>query len=111
LTDEGHLRQAMEKRFEVLDAVRRVKGGENRSATISMGVARGAASLQEAEQWARAALDMALGRGGDQVAVKQKGGAYSFFGGLSKGVEKRDKVRTRVIAATLADHARNSDCV
>ena len=75
LTDEGHLRQAMEKRFEVLDAVRRVKGGDNRSATISMGVARGAASLQEAERWSRAALDMALGRGGDQVAVKQKGGA------------------------------------
>ena len=111
LTDEGHLRTAMENRFEVLDAVRRVKGGENRSATISMGVARGAASLQEAERWSRAALDMALGRGGDQVAVKQKGGAYSFFGGLSKGVEKRDKVRTRVIAATLADHARASDCI
>ena len=111
LTDEGHIRVAMEKRFEVLDAVRRIKGSGNRSATISMGVARGASTLQEAESWARAALDMALGRGGDQVAVKQKGGAYSFFGGLSKGVEKRDKVRTRVIAATLADHAKGSDCV
>ena len=111
LTDEGHIRAAMEKRFEVLDAVRRIKTGENRSATVSIGVARGAASLQEAEQWARVALDMALGRGGDQVAVKQKGGAYSFFGGLSKGVEKRDKVRTRVMAATLADHVKASDCV
>ena len=74
LTDEGHIRVAMEKRFEVLDAVRRIKGSGNRSATISMGVARGASTLQEAESWARAALDMALGRGGDQVAVKQKAG-------------------------------------
>ena len=49
----------------------------------------------------------ALGRGGDQVAVKQKGDTYEFFGGLSKGVEKRDKVRTRVIAATLSDHIKS----
>ena len=48
LTDEGHIRVAMEKRFEVLDAVRRIKGSGNRSATISMGVARGASTLQEA---------------------------------------------------------------
>ena len=72
---------------------------------------RGAENLKEAEQWARKALDMALGRGGDQVAVKQKGDTYEFFGGLSKGVEKRDKVRTRVIAATLSDHVRSSDAV
>ncbi len=52
-----------------------------------------------------------MGRGGDQVAVKQKGDTYEFFGGLSKGVEKRDKVRTRVIAATLSDHVRSSDAV
>ena len=45
---------------------------------------------------------MALGRGGDQVAVKKKNDAYDFFGGLSKGVEKRDKVRTRVIAASIS---------
>ena len=54
---------------------------------------------------------MALGRGGDQVAVKQKGGYIRVFGGLSKGVEKRDKVRTRVIAATLSDHIKSSDRV
>lgn len=72
---------------------------------------RGAEDLAESERWARQALDMALGRGGDQVAVKQKGDTYEFFGGLSKGVEKRDKVRTRVIAATLSDHIKSSDRV
>ena len=65
--------------------------------------------MAESERWARQALDMALGRGGDQVAVKQEGDSYEFFGGLSKGVEKRDKVRTRVIAATLSDHIKASD--
>ena len=111
LTDEIHIRQAMEKRFEVLDKLREIKAGERRSATVSIGVARGAESLQEAEQWARKALEMALGRGGDQVAVKQKNDTYEFFGGLSKGVEKRDKVRTRVIAATLSDHIKESENV
>ena len=111
LTDEIHIRQAMEKRFEVLDKIREIKAGERRSATVSIGVARGAESLQEAEQWARKALEMALGRGGDQVAVKQKNDTYEFFGGLSKGVEKRYKVRTRVIAATLSDHIKESENV
>ena len=111
LTDEAHTREAMEKRFQILDAVRAVKAGERRSATVSIGVGRGASTLREAEEWARRALDMALGRGGDQVAVRQKDDTYEFFGGLSKGVEKRDKVRTRVIAATLSDHIKSSDNV
>lgn len=111
LTDEVHIREAMEHRFEILDAVRKIQNSDKRSATISIGIARGAKNLRQAEQWARNALDMALGRGGDQVAVKQKDESYEFFGGLSKGVEKRDKVRTRVIAATLSDHVRQSDHV
>jgi cyclic-di-AMP phosphodiesterase len=111
LADEAHVHEAMDKRFEILDTIRNIKAGERRSATISIGVGRGADSLMEAEEWARKALDMALGRGGDQVAVKQKDDTYEFFGGLSKGVEKRDKVRTRVIAATLSDHIKNSDNV
>ena len=52
-----------------------------------------------------------FGRGGDQVAIKQKGDSYEFFGGVSKGVEKRDKVRTRVIATTLSDTIATCDAV
>jgi c-di-AMP phosphodiesterase-like protein len=111
LTDECHIRQAVEKRFPVLDKVRAVHSGERLNATVSLGVARGAGTLQEADVWARKALDMALGRGGDQVAVKQADDTYEFFGGLSKGVERRDKVRTRVFAATLSDDMKQSDRV
>lgn len=109
LSDEIHLQKAREKRFDVLDEVRRIRN-QNLFATVSIGIGRGASNMGEAELWARQALNMALGRGGDQVAVKQND-TYEFFGGLSKGVEKRDKVRTRVIAATLADHIRSSDKV
>ena len=112
MTDEAHLEQAKQKRFHILDDVREVKSVRNNmSATVSIGVGRGAKDVAESERWARQALDMALGRGGDQVAVKQEGDSYEFFGGLSKGVEKRDKVRTRVIAATLTDHVQASDQV
>ena len=111
LTDERHVRAAMENRFAILDTVRKIQTADHRSATVSMGIARGASNLQQAEEWARKALDMALGRGGDQVALHQKDDSYEFFGGLSKGVEKRDKVRTRVIAATLCDHIHQSSHV
>ncbi len=111
LTDDSHVEEAKQKRFRVLDDVRAIKSANNMSATISLGVGRGADTSAESERWARQALDMALGRGGDQVAVKLQGDTYEFFGGLSKGVEKRDKVRTRVIAATLSDHVKASDRV
>ncbi len=91
--------------------IREIKAGDRGSATVSIGIGRGAPTLSEGERWARQALDMALGRGGDQVAIKQKNDSYEFFGGLSKGIEKRDKVRTRVIAATLSDHIKASDQV
>ena len=89
--------------------MRAVKGENNMSATISIGIGRAGVTATESELHARQALEMALGRGGDQVAIYQQDGTYEFFGGLSKGVEKRDKVRTRVIAATLSDHIKSSD--
>lgn len=111
IADDAHIEEAKQKRFRVLDDVRAIKSASNMSATVSIGVGRGADSAAESERWARQALDMSLGRGGDQVAVKQPGDSYEFFGGVSKGVEKRDKVRTRVIAATLSDHIKSSDRV
>lgn len=111
LTDEKHVCEEMEQRFPILDTIRSIRAGEHFTATVSIGISRGAKTPKEAESWARNALDMALGRGGDQVAVKQENDTYEFFGGLSKGVERRDKVRTRVFAATISDDIKKSDNV
>ncbi|MBQ2668505.1 MAG: DHH family phosphoesterase [Clostridia bacterium] len=111
ITDEQHIVQARQKRFSVLDQVRAIKDDSDLPATVSVGIGRGSPTAALSELHARQALDMALGRGGDQVAVRLQDGTYEFFGGLSKGVEKRDKVRTRVIAATLSDHIKSSDRV
>ena len=96
-------------RFDILDRVRGVRTAGGTSLTLSVGVGMGE-TLTEAEMQSRQSLDMALGRGGDQVAVKTQNG-YDFYGGVSKSVEKRTKVRTRVIAAALHDMILNSENV
>lgn len=78
------------------------------SPTVSIGIGRCAETLKQCELWSRNALDMSLGRGGDQVTIKTKD-QYRFYGGVSQGFEKIDKVRTRVIAGSLVQHIRASD--
>lgn len=100
--EERHLVEMIDNRFPVLDEVRSVTVGERMSATLSIGIGRGGDTLRECEEMARQALDMALGRGGDQAAIKSKAG-YEFYGGVSKSVEKRTRVRSRIIASALAE--------
>ena len=88
-------------RFSMLDEVREIYVGESTMpVTISIGVAKIKGSLLEKEKTAQAALDMALQRGGDQVAVKTAEG-MDYYGGKTKAVQKRSKVRSRVIANEL----------
>ncbi len=101
VVEERQLRRMIERRFDILDQVRQVSLGDNVPSTLSIGIGHGAASLQESEKMARQALEMALGRGGDQVAIKS-GDGFSFYGGTSKGVEKHTKVRTRIMASALS---------
>lgn len=111
ITDEAHIEAEKQRRFPILDQIREIKTVNKMSATLSIGVGRGANDVIESDKWASQALDMSLGRGGDQVAIFNQGGSYEFFGGMSKGVEKRDKVRTRVIAASISDYVNASDKV
>ncbi len=111
ILEERHLQSMMEQRFDVLDRVRNIDLGGRGHATLSIGVGRGGDSLRECEELARQALDMALGRGGDQAAVKDKNNDYQFFGGVSKAVEKRTRVRTRVVASALKELIEGSDNV
>lgn len=102
ILEERYMKEIIEKRFEVLDHVRGLTGPDKLPVTLSIGVARNIPSFAEGDQWARQALDMSLGRGGDQAAVKTEGG-YDFYGGVSKGVEKRTKVKTRIVATALKE--------
>lgn len=103
--EEKDILQLVKQKFSILDDIRAVKYGENRCATVSIGIGRGAESFRVCQAWAKKALDICKGRGGDQVAVFN-GIDYKFFGGKSMGVETYDKVRTRVIASTLAEKIR-----
>lgn len=111
ILEERHLQSLMEQRFDILDRVRNMSLNSKKHATLSIGVGRGGASLRECEELASQALDMALGRGGDQAAVKDKNNDYQFFGGVSKAVEKRTRVRTRVVASALRELIEGSDNV
>ncbi|MDD2954978.1 MAG: DHH family phosphoesterase [Oscillospiraceae bacterium] len=110
VAEERHLRHMVEKRFDILDKVRAVSASDRIPCTLSMGIGRGAANLHEAEHMAQQALEMALGRGGDQVAIKTPGG-YEFYGGISKGIEKRTKVKTRIVASALIELIQSSENV
>ena len=99
--EQRHLQGILEGKFDILDRVRTIQTGERAGITLSIGVGRGE-TLRESEEMARQALEMALGRGGDQAAIKTKNG-FDFYGGASKGVERRTKVRTRVVASALSE--------
>lgn len=94
------LREIQKKRFEILDEIREIDKGNDIKVTLSMGVGINGKNPIENYEYARAAVDIALGRGGDQVVVKD-GNNLSFYGGKSKAVEKRNKVKSRVIAHAL----------
>lgn len=107
--DDEVLERQIEKKFKILDRIRTVTVG-SRPVTVSIGVGRGCKNLSESSKEAKRALDMAQGRGGDQVAVLFDG-EYRFFGGVSKGVEKTSKVRVRVISESIRAAIEDADTV
>lgn len=109
-TDLQTLRLLEQSRFEILDEAREHTIDHKLPITLSMGVAAGTNDLVELGAMAQSSLDIALGRGGDQVAVKE-GDRLTFYGGKSNAVEKRTRVRARVISHALRDLIRESDNV
>lgn len=102
IVEERHLSRMIKNKFPILDKAREITVGEKGSLTLSIGVGHLSKNLSESEKFARQGLDMCLGRGGDQVAVKTENG-FEFFGGVSTGIEKQTKVKTRIIANAVAD--------
>lgn len=108
--ESRHLHEIMNDRFRILDEARQIRVNDRMHITFSIGVGDGASSLAESEKFAQQSLDMALGRGGDQAAVKTENG-FCFFGGASKGVEKKSKTKIRSIALAMQELIENSDQV
>ncbi len=101
VVEERHMQEMVASRFAVLDDVRKA-GDDTGSVSLSIGVGRMGATLADCEEMAQQALDMALGRGGDQAAVKSPDG-YEFYGGVTHSVEKRTKVKSRIVATAMKD--------
>ena len=103
------LDRAQEEHFDVLDRMRVLQGSNRLPLTLSMGMAVAEGQAMEAlGREAQAGLDLALGRGGDQVVVRM-GGKNQFFGGKAKAVEKHTRVKARVVAHAVREIIENSD--
>ncbi len=102
--------QMKSKDFNILDNVRNHKiEGVNAGFTLSMGIATGNEFLA-CEELARKSLDMAKGRGGDQVVINDNNN-YEFFGGVATGVENRNQVQARIYASAFEELVRHSSQV
>ncbi|WP_172254869.1 DHH family phosphoesterase [Saccharibacillus deserti] len=110
LLNQASLDKLEHSRFVILDEVRESTSDLKVPMTLSIGLACGSEKISELGALAQSSLDMALGRGGDQAAVKV-GQRLSFYGGRSNAVEKRTRVRARVIAHALRDLMKRSDRV
>ena len=106
--EEQYLCKIINSKFEILDNARNITVGDRSNIiTLSIGVGRGASTLEESESFAKQALDMCLGRGGDQAAVKTENG-FKFYGGVAKGVEKKSKAKSRIISNAVQEVIHNS---
>lgn len=96
------------KKFPILDSIREIQTENTIAPTLSIGVGIDGDNFLENDNFARAGLDMALGRGGDQVVIKDKN-SMQYFGGKTREVEKRTKVKSRVVAYALKELILQSD--
>lgn len=96
------LEELKEKRFDILEEVKTVNIGNEMAVTISIGIGYNAGSYIKNSEYARIAIDLALGRGGDQVVMKD-GEHIQYFGGKTQAVEKNTRVKARVKAHALKE--------
>lgn len=109
--NESILKELEKSKFSLLDDIRETTAKFGFSLTLSVGVGAGSISLVELGELAQSSLDLVLGRGGDQVAIKHPNGKVKFYGGKTNPVEKRTRVRARVISHALRDLIQDSDQV
>src|SRR5699024_6908823 len=103
LLTEENLQVLEEANFKILDEVRKlhIDKLQRNPITLSIGVGSGNVTINELSKLAQSSLDLVLGRGGDQVAIRNKDGTVRFYGGKTNPMEKRTRVRARVISHAL----------
>ena len=102
--------QLKEQRFDLLEEVKTVNIGNERAITLSIGIGLGGLTYAQNVDFSRAAVDLALGRGGDQAVVKMPG-QIQYFGGKSQTMEKNTRVKARVKAQALQEILTTKDQV
>lgn len=110
IMEKRHLDEMINDKFSTLKNVSDVSYGEKNSLTLSIGISNVGDTLNENQKFARQALDMALGRGGDQIAIKTAT-SFDFYGGRANDVEKRTRVKTRIVASALLELVEEADNV
>ncbi|MCD7868242.1 MAG: DHH family phosphoesterase [Clostridiales bacterium] len=102
LMRRSHLETLKEQRFHILDEVKAVNIGNEMALTLSIGIGTNAPTYLQNYEYARIAIEMALGRGGDQVVLKN-GEGITYFGGKAQQMEKSTRVKARVKAQALKE--------
>lgn len=110
LFEERYLQVFKEDKFSILEQVREVLSANGVPATLSIGIGQDSDTLEELFQYASLSIEMALSRGGDQAVIKSRYN-FEFFGGRSKELEKRTKVKSRVMANAMGSLISDSSAV
>ena len=98
--EKQYIKEIEEKKFDILDTIKELQPSDKMQFTLSIAISNDGTSNLEKYKTAQASLDIVLGRGGDQ-AVVHEGDKYTFFGGRTQELEKRTKVKARIIAHAL----------
>src|SRR5690625_6281780 len=107
------LKKLEEYRFYILDEVKKIQleKMQRNPITLSIGIGSGNGTILELSKLAQSSLDLVLGRGGDQVAIRDESGKVRFYGGKTNPMEKRTRVRARVISHALTELVKDSENV
>ena len=100
LFEQRYFEKVKEDKFSILDKVKDIKTKENVQITLSIAISNDGSTDKEKYRSAQAAMDVVLGRGGDQAVIRENE-IYKFYGGRAQEVEKRTKVKARVVAHAL----------
>ncbi|MEE6657038.1 DHH family phosphoesterase [Pediococcus acidilactici] len=105
------LQKVEEDNFKLLDTIREATSKQNSPVTLSIGIAYGDDNLNKLADVSQSNLDLALGRGGDQVVVKAEDEPARFYGGKTNPMEKRTRVRARMIGQAIQELMNQADQV